>query len=111
MCTYCTCLVAEGGQNARVTFSFCADPLPFPAFGRHLDFCGCSKVAVSSGKDVRNDPEYLLEKLGSFDFASVGGDGPGGKGLEALSELKQTLAKVYTVFSCVRRPYRFHFII
>lgn len=53
-----------------------------------------SNVAVSAGKDARNDPEYLLEKLGGFDFASVGDDSKG-KGLEALSQLKQTLAKVF----------------
>lgn len=49
---------------------------------------------MTVGKDARSDPEYLLEKLGGFDFSSVGGDGSGGKGLEALSALKQTLAKV-----------------
>lgn len=55
----------------------------------------CSKVAVSAGKDARSDPEFLLEKLGGFDFASAAGEGAGGgKGLEALSQLKQTLAKV-----------------
>ena len=55
-----------------------------------------SKVAVSAGKDARSDPEFLLEKLGGFDFASAAGEGGGGgKGLEALSQLKQTLAKVF----------------
>lgn len=55
----------------------------------------CSKVTVSAGKDARSDPEFLLEKLGGFDFASAAGEGAGGgKGLEALSQLKQTLAKV-----------------
>ncbi|CAM9993892.1 unnamed protein product [Scytosiphon promiscuus] len=57
-----------------------------------------SKVAVTVGKDARSDPEFLLEKLGGFDFASITGDGAGGegggKGLEALGQLKQTLAKL-----------------
>lgn len=65
-------------------------------------FAGCfllrarSKVTVTAGKDARSDPEFLLEKLGGFDFASAAGEGAGGgKGLEALSQLKQTLAKVF----------------
>ena len=49
---------------------------------------------MTEGKDPACDPEFLLEKLGSFDFASVGSDGAEGKGLEALSELRRTLAKV-----------------
>lgn len=51
---------------------------------------------MTVGKDARSDPEFLLEKLGGFDFASAAaGDGAGGgKGLEALGQLKQTLAKV-----------------
>ncbi|CAN0153996.1 unnamed protein product, partial [Hapterophycus canaliculatus] len=59
-----------------------------------------SKVSVTVGKDARSDPEFLLEKLGGFDFASIAGDGAaggggaGGKGLEALDQLKQTLAKL-----------------
>eukprot|EP00752_Nemacystus_decipiens_P005276 g4785.t1 len=54
-----------------------------------------SKVTVTAGKDARSDPEFLLEKLGGFDFASAAGEGAGaGKGLEALSQLKQTLAKL-----------------
>lgn len=56
----------------------------------------CSKVSVTVGKDARSDPEFLLEKLGGFDFASTAEDGAaGGKGLEALSLLKNSLAKVH----------------
>ncbi|CBJ32816.1 conserved unknown protein [Ectocarpus siliculosus] len=55
-----------------------------------------SKVSVTVGKDARSDPEFLLEKLGGFDFASAAaGDGAGGgKGLEALGQLKQALSKL-----------------
>lgn len=71
-------------------------PAPIPV-GRLPFFGSGSKVAVTVGKDARNNPEFLLEKLGGFDFASMAGDGAGGgggKGLEALGQLKQTLAKV-----------------
>ncbi|CAM9832623.1 unnamed protein product, partial [Pylaiella littoralis] len=53
------------------------------------------KVQVTVGKDARTDPESLLEKLGGFDFASAGEDGAaGGKSLEALSLLKNSLAQL-----------------
>lgn len=52
-------------------------------------------MSVNVGKDARSDPKFLLEKLGSFDFASAGAGGAGEKGLEALNGLKQTLAQVW----------------
>ncbi|CAN0106856.1 unnamed protein product, partial [Sphacelaria rigidula] len=53
------------------------------------------KVTVTVGKDALNDPEYLMQKLGGFDFASAaGGAGSNQKSLETLAELKKTLAKV-----------------
>lgn len=51
-------------------------------------------VSVNVGKDARSDPKFLLEKLGSFDFSSAGAGGSGGKGLEALNGLKQSLAQL-----------------
>lgn len=48
------------------------------------------------GKDAMNDPSYLIEKLSGFDYAAGLGEGSGGKGLEALAELKKSLAKVQT---------------
>lgn len=54
-----------------------------------------SKVTVTVGKDPANDPEFLLEKLGNVDFSSIGGDAAGGKGLQALAELRYSLSKVY----------------
>lgn len=72
-------------------YSPCGMPTPLaPVWDLHV----YSTVAVTVGKDAGSDPEYLLEKLGGFDFASIGSDGPGEKGLEALSGLKQALAKV-----------------
>lgn len=57
--------------------------------------CHHSKVSVTVGNDAANDPEYLLEKLGGFDFGAIGGDEAGSKkSLDALSELKRALTKV-----------------
>lgn len=50
------------------------------------------KVQVTVGKDALKDPEYLMQKLGGFNFA--GGAGSGEKSLEAITNLKKTLAKL-----------------
>lgn len=49
---------------------------------------------MTVGKDALKDPEYLMQKLGGFDFASAGGVGSGEESLEAITNLKKTLAKV-----------------
>lgn len=63
---------------------------------KHRRVIFASKVTVTVGKDPASDPEFLLEKLGKVDFASIGGDAAGGKGLQALTELRHSLAKVRT---------------
>lgn len=53
------------------------------------------------GKDAASDPEYLLEKLGGFDFGSMGGeDAASKKSIDALSKLKMALAKVTIACPC-----------
>ena len=58
-------------------------------------------MSVNLGEDTCSDPKFLVEKLGGFDLHSAGAGGPGGKGLEALNWLKQTIAQVMWCFVAV----------